>query len=468
MEIKSIKIWPLLLLFTVILSCQKENIDTSLNTGIEFSLQNVTNSELKCTPVYELNRAKSIILTIKKEDGSPTNYTSAKIDVFKLGDAFICEKLLLSPGNYKLTEFLVADSLDNIIFAAPLDGSELASGVSDPLPIHFIIEKDRNTKILVEVLSTENVNSTQFGLAWFSVNATNLYYLQVALADKLTGKPLEGNIKIFTEDSNLYSETYPLEALLSNVIPIKKGLPNYYFETHSKNYDSKLTSITADSLETIITGEKPILIFELINNSVVLDVEGNVYKTVKIGSQTWMAENLKTTHLNDNSTIHHSHPGSYVFGNWCSYDFTKLEAPAYCKHFFTEGIENYGHHYNFYTVKSDKICPSGWHVPSETDWDTLINYLGGPDIAGDKLKDTIPKNWYGLDIGNATNESGFSAVGAGYLSCGYENPGNAIWWALGGSDESAISYSINPSQPGISKNNTLTSIGLKIRCIKDE
>lgn len=467
MKSKKIKIWPVYVLLIITLSCQKEYNDTNLKTGIEFSLYNATNSKLKCTPDYDLNKANIIILTIQQEDGSPTQYTSEKINVYKMGDAFICEKILLNPGDYKLTEFLVADSLENIIFAAPLEGSELASGVIDPLPINLKIEKDESTKILIEVLSTENLNSTQFGLVWFSVNSKDLYYLQVALTDKTTGKPLSGSLNIFTEDSNMYSATYTLDATLSNVIPIKKGLPFYFFEAHSENHNSNLIYIALDSLERILTGEHPILIIELTDNSVV-DVDGNVYKTVKIGNQTWIAENLKTTHLNDNSTIHHSGLDDYLFSNWCSYDFNKLNAPAYCKPKSPYlDVDKETFFYNFYTVETGKLCPSGWHVPTESDWNTLINYLGGFDIAGDKLKDTIPENWSNRDIGNANNESGFTAIATGYLQCEFESFIIAMIWANGTQNGKGLYYAISTG-PQVGKQYIEKYTGLKVRCIKDD
>jgi len=93
------------------------------------------------------------------------------------------------------------------------------------------------------------------------------------------------------------------------------------------------------------------------------DIDGNVYNTVKIGNQIWMAENLKVTRYNDGIKI-----GRH-----------KWIYPG------TRG--KYGRLYDFHAVDTGKLAPKGWHVPSDKEWDELIKFLGGPDVAGKKLKE---------------------------------------------------------------------------------
>jgi uncharacterized protein (TIGR02145 family) len=136
----------------------------------------------------------------------------------------------------------------------------------------------------------------------------------------------------------------------------------------------------------------------------VTDIDGNVYRTVRIGTQWWMAENLKTTRYNNGQPI------SNITGDseWCN-----LSTPAYC--WYNNDISNkvhYGALYNWFAVNSGRLAPAGWHVPSREEWNTLINYLGGQDIAGGKLKETGDAHWLSPNAG-ATNETGFSARGAG-------------------------------------------------------
>ena len=102
------------------------------------------------------------------------------------------------------------------------------------------------------------------------------------------------------------------------------------------------------------------------------DQDGNVYKTITIGTQTWMAENLRTTKYRDGSNI----PLVTSHASWLT-----LTTGAYCNYNNTtncDTISSYGRLYNwFVTSDSRNIAPVGWHVPSEAEWQTLINYLGG-------------------------------------------------------------------------------------------
>ena len=136
------------------------------------------------------------------------------------------------------------------------------------------------------------------------------------------------------------------------------------------------------------------------------DIDGNVYKTIKIGEQWWMAENLKVTHYRNGDPIPN------ITGNT---EWKNLSTGAYCNYENdTSNVATYGRLYNWYAVKdSCDIAPEGWHVSTDAEWQTLIDYLGGSSVAGGKLKETGTTHWYSPNAG-ATNESGFSALPAGY------------------------------------------------------
>jgi len=139
------------------------------------------------------------------------------------------------------------------------------------------------------------------------------------------------------------------------------------------------------------------------DNNTVKDIDGNVYKTVTIGTQVWMAEDLKTTKYNDGTLI----PYASDNNEWKSY------SAAYC--YYDYDINNkevYGILYNWYTTNTARLCPVGWHVSTLSDWEKLIDYCGGWEIAGGKLKETDTIHWKAPNIG-ATNETGFTALGAG-------------------------------------------------------
>ena len=149
----------------------------------------------------------------------------------------------------------------------------------------------------------------------------------------------------------------------------------------------------------------------------ITDIDGNSYKTVKIGDQWWMAENLKTKKFNDGTQI----TEVTDLNNW-----NGLHSPAY-------HIGNYYGNtlfYNWYTVKKGNLCPDGWHVPTLNDWKLLIDYLGGENVAGGKMKTS---SWWRSPNTGATNSSGFSAspegwfYAKGYAEIGMPSEAAAFW-----------------------------------------
>jgi uncharacterized protein (TIGR02145 family) len=163
---------------------------------------------------------------------------------------------------------------------------------------------------------------------------------------------------------------------------------------------------------------------------VLTDCDGNIYETVTIGDQVWMAENLKTTKYNDCTPI----PLVTDNTSWAT-----LTSPGYCWYNNDAATykATYGALYNWYSVdpasNGDKnVCPTGWHVPNDVDWVTLITYLGGESIAGNSLKEIGTTHWQAPNEG-ATNESGFTALPGGYRNLNgvlfYEIGNDGYWWS---------------------------------------
>jgi len=147
-----------------------------------------------------------------------------------------------------------------------------------------------------------------------------------------------------------------------------------------------------------------------VSNQTVTDVDGNIYHTVTIGTQVWMVENLKTTKYNDGTAIPLVTDGT---------EWSNLTTPGYCWYNNDAATykNTYGALYNWFTVNTSKLAPSGWHVPTDAEWTLLASYLGGADVAGGKLKSTGTIEagtglYYSPNTG-ATNESGFTAIPAG-------------------------------------------------------
>ncbi len=213
----------------------------------------------------------------------------------------------------------------------------------------------------------------------------------------------------------------------------------------------------------------------------VSDIDGNLYKVVRIGTQLWIAENLKTTTFNDGTVI------PMVSGNssWVNLD----GSAAYCWYNNNPATYKslYGALYNWWAVSSNKLCPIGWSVTNLEDWTTLSTYLG-TNSAG-KLKEIGTTNWVSPNIG-ATNETGFSALPGGYRDgfklqyYGAPEPGlfyssgsSAYFWNgdafVGQTDFSGYYIGIQSNngdllkyQQGIYGNYTKRSSGLSVRCIK--
>jgi uncharacterized protein (TIGR02145 family) len=200
----------------------------------------------------------------------------------------------------------------------------------------------------------------------------------------------------------------------------------------------------------------------------VTDIEGNIYITILIGTQTWMAENLKTNKYNDNTSI------PRVTDNT---DWANLTTPAFCW-YNNEDVptgNTYGALYNWYAVNTGNLCPAGWHVPTDTEWHTLILFvdpnatLSNPESlnAGNKLKESGTTHWPSPNTG-ATNESGFKALPGGSrdINGAFSHLGSSgYWW---GSDNSTAWYrEMDYNYSGITRVSPNQKNGFSVRCVKN-
>ena len=194
----------------------------------------------------------------------------------------------------------------------------------------------------------------------------------------------------------------------------------------------------------------------------VTDSDDNEYQVISIGNQCWTKENLRSTKYADGSDIPNVTDNTawtgLINGAWCNYDNSADSGAIY------------GKLYNWYTVADPrKVCPTGWHVPTEAEWTVLTDYLGGVFVAGGKMKDTI--GWSATNIA-ATNESGFSGLPGGYRYSflgGFYNVGTlGGWWSSTESSETRaltrILYNIDGSANSYvyDKPN-----GFSVRCLRD-
>lgn len=194
----------------------------------------------------------------------------------------------------------------------------------------------------------------------------------------------------------------------------------------------------------------------------VVDIDGNVYNTVEIGNQTWMVENLRVTKYNDGTPLVFTTSGI---------DWLNQSTGAYCWPQDDITYKSvYGGFYNWYAVSSGKLAPVGWHIPTEEDWITLATYLGGASVAGGKIKAAGIQYWTSPNSG-ATNETGFTALPAGYRSM--TNGGNpsmgvvAVFWSSTGNINSYGRLSLDYSNSVFNYGNEFGNFGFSVRCIKN-
>lgn len=208
----------------------------------------------------------------------------------------------------------------------------------------------------------------------------------------------------------------------------------------------------------------------------VTDVEGNVYATIKIGDQWWMAEDLRTT------TFRSGVPIDQVSDNR---EWKDAIGPAYTTYNNNTLLEGLGMLYNYQVVTSlEEIAPDGWHVPTDEEWKELETYLGmdaadldktnwrGTD-EGDRLKVEATEGWLFYEGVWANNETGFSAYGGS--SRFYEGPfgvpgikGSAFWWAADANQGYGWYRYLDYKKSGIFRYFGHPNYGFSIRCVKNE
>jgi len=304
--------------------------------------------------------------------------------------------------------------------------------------------------------------------------------------------------------SNVGINSFRIQGLRSGIYTVEVGLDNQVFSekliSQSKsgsqikiNYIgnrgiisniSKLKSAQAEKLWQYNTGDRlkfigisgkfSTVIMDIPANSKTIpftfiacsDTDGNNYPIVQIGTQTWMAENLKTTKYNDGTTI----PNVVDNATW-----TGLLTSAYC--WLNNDAKNmniYGALYNWYSIGTNKLAPTGWHIPADAEWVTLSNFLGGDPVSGGKLKEAGKTTYWVAPNTGATNEVGFTALPGGIRDqSGGIFKANATYGAWWTSTENGVTcayaHSLANSDQKLTSDyfnqNYFKALGLSIRCI---
>lgn len=316
--------------------------------------------------------------------------------------------------------------------------------------------------------------------------ASNPYILNIIETDPVFDSSAakgisESDIVKWNSKLSSYTETQNLEAVLS--LNNSAGNKNITNLANPVNEQDAATKTYVDELKAKVASMEEMLINAGIYQ--LTDVEGNTYKTIKIGIQVWMAENLKTTRYNDGTPIP-------LVTTW--HDWAGNRLPAYCWYNNDQATygDTYGALYNWHTVSTGKLCPAGWHIPNTDEVTTLINYLiaNGYNYDGTTTENKIAKSmasaalWSSSTITGAAgntdfpekrNLTGFTALPGGsrysdeFESAFFSIGNRGFWWTstFDSYPLAAKSFSMNSNDIFLSLGNHLKFCGFSVRCLKD-
>jgi uncharacterized protein (TIGR02145 family) len=266
--------------------------------------------------------------------------------------------------------------------------------------------------------------------------------------------PTKANFTTIFNTANTYSDSIPVKAqwVSASGTTVNTQATFSFIRNYQKTINIQFNSSSLN------------LNFEGWGNTVT-DIDGNVYKTVTIGTQVWMAENLKVTKYRDGSLI----PNVTSNSAWST-----LTTGAYCdNNNLPSNSVVYGRLYNWYAVaESRNLAPIGWHVATDGDWTILENYLGGLLVSGGKLKESGTTHWLTPNTG-ASNSSGFTALAGDnrLVNGSFEFPLGKYyshWWT---STESNTPNAWHRYVASVEANSSRyvadKRLGFSVRCVKD-
>jgi uncharacterized protein (TIGR02145 family) len=326
-----------------------------------------------------------------------------------------------------------------------------------------ILIKDKDGSEIGHLILNGQSQPNGYSLSVLGRNDNNLegsHYLEVSplISNNDTKNDLIANINYKIDGTVIKGSPVLLE-------PITKG-NNFYL---AKNFTFQLSNLrigkhtlTVELVSRNDPGKNDYWEFpfeianEFVDTGTITDIDGNVYKTVVIGNQTWMAENLKTSKYVNGAII----PSGLNNTDWSS--TTSGACSIYNNNNANDAT--YGKLYNWYAlVDSRKLCPTGWHAPSEEEWTTMINYLG-LSSAGGQLKETGTTHWQSPNT-NSPHLTGFSALPGGYKSnlATFNYLGlYGFWWSTSGRD-----YVCHYDLSSVGYGDWSKNYGFSVRCIKD-
>jgi Concanavalin A-like lectin/glucanases superfamily len=254
----------LLLALTLIATSCIENENPATESGsVQFSIGQLASENARVQ-----NEASAVLITVKRSDGSLA-YNRQKLTLYTFGSEFISEPVSFLTGNYQLTEFFVLNENDEVIYAAPLEGSELAYLVEKPLPIDFTISKDETIKVIPEVLEVETHTPADFGYATFAFNVVPTFTFSVAVftySEQTDNFELTAShISVTGDESSVYANEL---GAVTNHLRVRDGYTSYSLAVTKSGYQSYLATFSAAELKAY-TGENILKIILMPGDSII-------------------------------------------------------------------------------------------------------------------------------------------------------------------------------------------------------
>ncbi|MFA5644708.1 MAG: FISUMP domain-containing protein [Patescibacteria group bacterium] len=417
------------------------------------------------------------------------NNNREKIISSDTSDRFSVNIIGLIPGTYPFVRSYVITEDNKIIYgnvqeikgasSLGLPKAPMSSAIS-----RFTLNYSAGLNGSITGETSQIVNSGASGSSVSAVPSTGYHF--VSWSDASTSNPrtdsdVSGDITVTASFSiNVYTLSYSagsngsvtgtttqtvnygLDGTAVTAVPSS----DYYFLEWSDNSTDNPRTDTSISADITVSA-----IFEPIcDSSTVSDADDNVYSAVVIGNQCWMGENLKTTKFSDDSSIPN------ITTSW--QDTVTPTYGWYNNDYATYG-SIYGALYNWYAIDSSSngsknVCPSGWVIPSTTDWSELFTFAGGTTVAGGKLKATSTTYWDSPNTG-ATDEFGFTALPGGVkwytTQAWYSIEQVGQYWASNQySSSEAYQFAFRYDSARINYDVTAyinKKAGLAVRCIRD-
>lgn len=345
--------------------------------------------------------------------------------------------------------------------------------MSDKAEIEFYTEKEGVAIVEIFDLSGRTLAQTEryvnSGTHKYSITGllNGLYLVSINLNGSYNSAKLVSNNSIQGEARISYVAGSDIVYDNSSV----NNLKSTETETEMTCYEGerlKFTGISGiySTIVTYVPSESKTITFDFMDCT---DADSNHYPVLYIDTQIWMGVNLGTTKFDDGTEI----PLVRDTMAWAT-----LSTPAYCW-YNNDSISNKqvnGAIYNWFAIDTasnggKNVCPSGWHVPSNEEWAAMVEYLGGQGVAGGKIKETGTEHWNSPNT-RATNETGFTAPGAGWFASGAyifvdQKVYTCYWTSTNYNTADAYYRELDYNAAGLSPYPWHKVAGFSVRCIKD-